>query len=98
MGFAGGGGPELLSLWPVTSQVTSSPSLTFRVRAALGKCCQTDLEMQGMAEVQGGQGGLAPLHYHTSYRPVFCVSGDLAMAAVGLKHNFKGHVGDGEEI
>lgn len=54
--------------------------------------------MQGMAELQGGQRGLTLLHYRTSYRPVFCVSGDLAMAAVGLKHNFKGHVGDGVEI
>lgn len=51
-----------------------------------------------MAELQGGQRGLVPLHYHTGYRPVLCVGGDLAMSAVGLKHNFKGHVGDGVEI
>lgn len=51
--------PELLSLWPMTSQVTSSLFLTFRVRTALGKRQWTDLPIQGMVELQGGQQGLA---------------------------------------
>lgn len=75
--------PKLLSLWPITSQVTSSLSLTFTVRAALGKCWWTDLLMQGMVELQGGQQGLALLHYPTSYRPIFWGSGDLVIGCSG---------------
>ncbi len=44
-------------LRPTTSQVTSSLSLTFRVRAALGKRRRTDLPMQATAELLGGQLG-----------------------------------------
>lgn len=57
---------KLLSLSPMTLQVTSSPSLTFRVRAALGKGRWTDLPIQGTAELQRGRQGLALLHYPTN--------------------------------
>lgn len=59
-------GLKLLSLWPMTSQVTSSLSLTFRVRAALGKHRWTDLPIQGIGELQRGQQGLTLLHYPTN--------------------------------
>lgn len=59
-------GPKLLSLWLITSRVTSSMSLTLRVRAALGKCRLTDLPIRGMLELRRGQQGLALLHYPTN--------------------------------
>lgn len=43
--------PKLLLLQSITSRVTSSLSLTFRVTVALGKCWNTDLLMQGMVEL-----------------------------------------------
>lgn len=73
---------KLLSLWPLTSQVTSSPSLTFRVRAALGKRRRADLPIRGTVELQGGQQGLALLHDPTSWAG-FWVSGDLVIGCSG---------------
>lgn len=73
---------KLLSLWPLTSQVTSSPSLTFRVGAALGKRRRADLPIRGTVELQGGQQGLALLHDPTSWAG-FWVSGDLVIGCSG---------------
>lgn len=60
-------GLKLLSLWPTTSQGTSSLSLTFRVRAALGKRQRTDLPIQGTVELRRGQQGFTLLHYPTNW-------------------------------
>lgn len=53
-------GLKPLPLRPVTSEVTSSPSLTLTVEAALGNRQQPDLPIEGTKKPRGGQRGGSP--------------------------------------
>lgn len=78
-------GSKLLSLWPLTQQVTSSLFLTFRVKAALGKRWWTDL--LGARNIKAAQGSAGDRVASLSHQldGSSRVSGDLVRGCSGSK-------------